>query len=242
MTLDIQKLQLKPAYRVVTEDLRQRIVSGQLKQGDALPTETDLATRFGVHRSTIREGLRQLEQDGLVRRDGKRLIVSMPRHSELASNAERALRMRNVTLLDVFQVALALEPLCAALAAEAITPDEIEALERNLAQTEAIVAAGQSPVDIDIEFQSLVAQASRNQALLLARAPINRLMRAGYAAIAPKLPQSGARLLEAHRHVLSALRSHDAEAARGWTHKHMLDYQRGCDVAGLDMREPLPQA
>jgi hypothetical protein len=54
MPLDIQKLQLKPAYRVITEDLS------------------------------------QLEQDGLVRRDGKRLIVSTPRHSDLASSAERA--------------------------------------------------------------------------------------------------------------------------------------------------------
>jgi DNA-binding FadR family transcriptional regulator len=241
MTLDIQKLQLKPAYRVITEDLRQRIVSGRLKQGDALPTETDLATRFGVHRSTIREGLRQLEQDGLVRRDGKRLIVSMPRHSDLASSAERSLRLRNVSLLDVFQVALVLEPLCASLAASVITGEELDGLEHNLAQTAAIVDAGGSPVDIDIEFQLQVAQATRNQALLLARAPINRLMHAGYAAIAPRLPQSGPRLLAAHREVVAALRRHDAEAAESWTRKHMLDYRRGCEVAGLDMREPLPQ-
>lgn len=60
--MDIPKLQMTPAYRVVSGDLRQRIVRGEILEGQAFPTEIDLATRFGVHRSTIREALRQLEQ------------------------------------------------------------------------------------------------------------------------------------------------------------------------------------
>ena len=90
--MDIEKLQLHPAYRVVSDDLRQRIVRGEIQPGEPLPTESDLASRFGVHRSTIREGLRQLEQDGLVRRQGKKLLVAVPRNSDLASAAERAAR------------------------------------------------------------------------------------------------------------------------------------------------------
>ena len=90
--MDIEKIHMTPAYRVVSEDLRQRIVRGEIQEGQPFPTETDLATRFGVHRSTIREGLRQLEQDGLLQRVGKRLVVTIPRHSDLARAAERALR------------------------------------------------------------------------------------------------------------------------------------------------------
>lgn len=240
--MEIEKLQLSPAYKVVCDDLRRRIVSGGLNQGEALPTETDLAGRFGVHRSTVREGLRQLEQEGLLRRDGKKLLVSMPRHSDLASVAERALRMRQVTFQDVWQVASALEPLCASLAAARITEDELERLERQMAHTAAVVEAGQSPVDTDIEFLNLVAAASHNQALLLARGPISLLMRAGYAAIQPALPQSGARLLEMHRQVLSALRRRDPAAAETAIRRHMADYRRGCEVAGMDMSLPIPPA
>ena len=119
--MDIEKIHVTPAYRVVSEDLRQRIVRGEIQEGQPFPTEIDLATRFGVHRSTIREGLRQLEQDGLLRRVGKRLVVTIPRHSDLARAAERALRMHQVTYRDVWEVASTLEPMCARLAAERIT-------------------------------------------------------------------------------------------------------------------------
>lgn len=242
MNLQIEKLQFAPAYRVVSDDLRRRIVSGALAQGDMLPIEAELAAKFGVHRSTIREGLRQLEQEGLLRRDGKRLLVSMPRHSDLASVAERALRLRQVNFLDVWQVANVLEPLCASLAATSITEEQLEALELNIERTQVVVSTSASPVDVDMEFQSLVAAATHNPALLLARGPVSLLMRAGYAAIAPTLPQSGARLLEVHRQLLAALRRRDAMAAETLMRKHMQDYKRGCEVAGLDMSQPVPPA
>lgn len=238
--MDIAKLQLLPAYRAVSDDLRQRIVRGEVQPGDAIPTEGDLSTSYGVHRSTIREGLRQLEQDGLLRREGKKLVVTIPRHADLANAAERALRMHQVTFRDVWEVASSLEPLCAELAAERITPDELAAVAGNLERTAAIVASGQSPVTSTIEFQTLVAEATHNQALQLARAPVSQLMRAGYAAIAPVLPQSGERLLEAHRQVLDALQRHDTEAAVQWTRKHLLDYRRGCEFAGLNLDAPIP--
>lgn len=237
--MKIERLQLVPAYRVVCDDLRQRIVRGEILPGAALPTEADLGERFGVQRSTIREGLRQLEQEGLLRRDGKKLVVSVPSHDDLARSAERALRMHQVTYRDVWEVASALEPLCAELAAQRITPDELEAIERNLRRTAAIVAAGESPVTVTIEFQTLVAEATHNQALQLARAPVSMLMRAGYAAIAPALPQSGTRLLQAHRRVYEALQKRDTEAAVSWMHKHLADHRRGCEVAGLDMDSPI---
>lgn len=229
-----------PAYRVVCDHLRQRMVAGEMPPGQALPIEADLSSHYGVHRSTVREALRQLEQDGLVQRVGKRLVVTVPRGADLARTAERALQLQQVSFREVWEVASTLEPLCARLAAERITEDQLASLQANLAQTEALVAQGQSPVQATIEFQSLVAQAANNQALLLARAPMSLLMLAGYAAIAPRLPQSGGRLLEAHQHVLESLRQRDAESAVAWTRRHLADHRRGFEVAGLDMDAPIP--
>lgn len=229
-----------PAYRVVSEDLRQRIVRAEIRAGEALPIEADLSARYGVHRSTVREALRQLEQDGLVRREGKRLVVTLPRQSDLTSSAERALRLQRVSFRDVWEAATTIEPMCARLAAQRITDEGLALLEQNLRQTEAMVQAGESPVKATIEFQSLVAEAAGNQALLLARAPISLLMFAGYAAIAPRLPQSGQRLLEAHRQVFESLRQRDAESAEAWTRKHLADHRRGFEFAGVDMDQPIP--
>jgi DNA-binding FadR family transcriptional regulator len=233
-----------PAYRQVSEDLRQRIVRGEIAAGQALPIEADLSTKYGVHRSTVREGLRQLEQDGMVRREGKRLVVTVPRQSDLTASAERALRMQQVSFRDVWEAATTLEPMCARLAAQRITAEGLLRLEKNIRHTEILVQTGQSPVSATIEFHSLVAEATHNQALLLARAPISLLMLAGYSAIAPKLPQSGLRLLEAHRQILESLRQHDADSAEAWTRKHLADHKRGFEFAGLDMdaRVPEPQA
>jgi len=229
-----------PAYRVVSDHLRQRIVGGDIAPGQALPIEADLSTHYGVHRSTLREALRQLEQDGLVQRMGKRLVVTVPQQSDLTRTAERALQLQQVTFREVWEVASTIEPLCARLAAERISDEELVRLQANLAQTAELVAQGQSPVQATIQFQSLVAEAARNQALLLARAPVSLLMLAGYAAIAPRLPQSGARLLEAHQHVLESLRQRDAESAVAWTRRHLADHRRGFEVAGLDMDAPIP--
>ena len=54
------------------------------------------------------------------------------------------------------------------------------------------------------------------------------------------LPQSGPRLLEVHRQLLDALRRGDAAAAEGVARRHMQDYRRGCEVAGLDISQPIP--
>lgn len=240
MPLAIEKLPFAPAYRMVSDDLRRRIVAGELVEDEALPTETVMAGLYGVNRSTLRESLRQLEQEGLLRRDGKRLLVSIPNQMTMARAAERVLRMRQVSYLHVWQVARALEPVCAALAAQSITDAELAALDDNLRRTEQIVRAGESPVDVTIEFQNLVAAATHNQAMVLARGPISLLMRAGYAGIAPALPQSGQRLLDVHRQIVQALRRRDGAAAQALTEKHMRDYRRGCDVAGIDINQAVP--
>lgn len=232
---------MTPAYSVVSDDLRQRIVRGEIPEGQSLPIEADLSAHFGVHRSTIREGLRQLEQDGLIKRVGKRLVVTIPQHHDLAQVAERALRMHQVTYRDVWEVACTLEPMCASLAAARINDAELALLAHNLERTRALVQSGESPIAATIEFQSLVAEATHNQALLLARAPVSLLMRSGYASIAPALPQSGARLLEAHQQVWQALKQRDAKAAVEWTRKHLMDHQRGLEYAGVDMDSAIPE-
>lgn len=234
------KTRAVPAYRVVCENLRQRIVGGEIAAGDALPIEADLSANYGVHRSTIREALRQLEQEGLLQRTGKKLVVTVPQPQDLSRSAQRALSLQQVTFREIWEVASTLEPLCARLAAERITATQLEALQRNLKHTETLVQQGLSPVQATIEFQTLVSEAAHNQALLLARAPVSLLMFAGYSAIAPRLPQSGQRLLEAHWHVFDSLRQQDAESAVAWTRKHLADHRRGFEFAGLDMDAPVP--
>ncbi|WP_353806634.1 winged helix-turn-helix domain-containing protein [Maritimibacter sp.] len=69
-------------------EIRKLILSGSLQPGEPFPSELSLCRKLGVNRSTVREGIRQLEADGLVRRSGRRrLFVSIPDTSQIAPRA-----------------------------------------------------------------------------------------------------------------------------------------------------------
>ena len=105
---------------LVAAHLRWRIVSGELADGDALPRESDLLAEFGVSRPSLREALRVLETEGLVRiRRGNvgGAIVRRPTASSAAYHLSLTLRVNEVTHDDLAVARLAVEPICAALAA-----------------------------------------------------------------------------------------------------------------------------
>jgi GntR family transcriptional repressor for pyruvate dehydrogenase complex len=244
------RLQLSPAYKQVSSEIERSIVSGQLQPGMPLPTEQSLAERFGVHRSTVREAIRQIEQEGLVqRREGRRLFVTLPGLYDLAPRAARMLLLQQTTFEELWQVAVMLEPLAAQLAATQATRDDLDELARNTERTAALQAqAGDSPVhnqqlvELDIEFHALVGRATHNRALMLAREPISLLYNPTLLQIHDRLPQSRARNLAAHRAIVQALEQHDAATAAEWTRKHMVDFRRGFEMTGLDMQAPIAKA
>jgi DNA-binding FadR family transcriptional regulator len=62
------RLERAPAYKNVSEAILKDIIDGRLTVGNRLPSEQKLAEQFGVHRSTVREGIRLLEETGVLRR------------------------------------------------------------------------------------------------------------------------------------------------------------------------------
>ena len=245
-----QRLRLEPAYKVVSSEIARSILEGQLQPGMPLPTEQSLAERFGVHRSTVREAIRQVEQEGLVqRRDGRRLFVSLPGLYEMAPRAARLLMLQQTTFEELWQVAMTMEPLAAQLAAGQAEPADLEALADNTALTARLQAEGAETieqnmrlVELDVEFHALVGRASHNRALMLAREPISLLYNPTLLQIHLRLPQSKARNLAAHRAILDALERRDAAGAAEWTRKHMVDFRKGFELTGLDMKTPIAKA
>ena len=236
-----QRLTVEPAYKAVSAAIERAILDGALPPGTALPTEQDLSERFGVHRSTVREAIRQVEQEGLLqRREGRRLFVCLPGVHDLAPRATRLLLLHQTTFQELWDVALTLEPLAARLAAAQATDDDLAQLQANI---DASAAETRLPelVALDMEFHALVGRASHNRALMLAREPVGLLYNPTLLQIFQHLPQASARNLAAHRHTLDALRARDADAAAEWTRKHMVDFQRGFAMAGLSMRTPIAQ-
>ncbi len=80
----------RPRYLQLAEELRARIVSGELPQGSAMPSETELADTSGLSRTSVRNAIRQLREWGLVRAEqGRGTYVRAPRQRVRRRNTER---------------------------------------------------------------------------------------------------------------------------------------------------------
>jgi DNA-binding FadR family transcriptional regulator len=105
---------------LVASELRGRIIRGELRDGAELPREADLLEEFDVSRPSLREAVRILETEGLLRiRRGKigGAIVQCPTPESAAYHLGLTLQSRATTLDDVAVARAEIEPTCAALAA-----------------------------------------------------------------------------------------------------------------------------
>lgn len=230
------KLRRVPAYRALAEAVTERILDGRLREGDPIPTEAQLCEMFGVNRSTVREGIRVLEEANLIRREhARRLVVSRPSQAEVGAQVRRALQLHEITHGELWEAMHAIEPPLARLAAERATPAALERLDDNLLRTAAALERREPVVHLDIEFHALIADVCGNRALKLVHEPINRLFFPSFQRVIERLPTAGQRLLEAHRAIVAALRAGDADAASLWMTRHALDFRRGLDLAGVDI-------
>jgi len=232
-----QKLSIEPTYRVVSQRITEQILSGALKPGDAMPTEAELCEQFGVNRSTVREGIRLLEETGLLRRiNPKRLVVSRPTTGELAQQMERAMRLHGVTFYELWETAMVLEPKTASLAAVHLNGADIEALQVNLDKTARALDNPAELALLDVQFHALVARGVHNRVLLLTREPMARLFYPAFEAVLSRVPESGARLLKAHQQIFVALTNGNAADASTWMEKHIKDFKVGFDMASLNLQ------
>ncbi len=232
------RLEKTPAYKVVSDALEQAILQRHIKTGDALPTEENLATQFGVNRSTVREGIRHMEQTGFVQRQGKKLIVSRPSYGLVGDQMSKVLMLNDVTFEELWQVKMVLEPLSAQLAATNSSNELINRMAENIEAMTKSLEYDEDLVVLDVEFHVLIAEAANNQALVMAREALARLFYPAYQA-SMFSDIAGQRLLDAHKHIFKAIKKRDPETAGEWMRKHIIDFKRGYEIAGLDVNKPV---
>jgi DNA-binding FadR family transcriptional regulator len=229
-----------PAYQQVAEAIEREIVAGHIRPGDPLGTEAELVKQFGVNRSTVREGIRLLEQGGLVRRDSsRRLWVGLPHYERLATRMSRALVLHEVTFRELYEAAMPIQIATIEAAVERATPELVAELEDNIARTERALRDSAAVAELDGEFHGLIGKASGNRVLQLAREPSEALVVETTELILAKVKEGAPRLLHAHRMYVDALKRRDKEAGRLWVRRHLDDWRKGFERAGRDLDQPI---
>ena len=229
-----------PAYKLVAEAIERQILAGRIRPGEPIGTEAELVKQFGVNRSTVREGIRLLEQDGLIRRgSNRRLSVGLPHYERLATRSTRALILSEVTFRELYEAAMALQLATIEGAAERATPAMIGAMESNIARTAQVLNDPAAIAELDTEFHALIGRASGNRVLQLAREPSDLLIYPTTELVLRRVKEGPARLLEAHRRMLEAIARRDKDAARTWARRHINDWRKGFERAGNDLDQPI---
>jgi DNA-binding FadR family transcriptional regulator len=231
-------------HELVVEQLRRAIHLGRFVPGDKLPPERELAKQLGVSRTTVREAVKVLERERLVRsKRGAAGGLSVLEQGVAVDALRRTLRERLKSLEAIFDYRLAVECAAARLASERRTNKDLATLKRHLARMAELTA----PISENGEGEGLesVAQFMAADAefhLCIARAAHNRyLLGAIEEARAAMFLPIGAvfRHLEAHSNVyheaiFAALKAGDPQAAHDAMAAHLQASRKGLE--GLLLR------
>jgi DNA-binding FadR family transcriptional regulator len=202
----------------VVEELAHQIIGGALAPGDILPTEPALCEQFGFSRTVIREGVKLLEERGLVRVEQGRGTSVQPRDAwNLLDPVVIRIALEydaDMTLLDsLMTVRRILEREMTGAAAARLTAAELGALAENIQQMESSYDDYERFRGFDLAFHAIVMKASGNEVGLTIVRAIHR-----HGGVTPPLSSATSReLLERtvddHRAVYAALAARDGARA-----------------------------
>ncbi|MED3562653.1 FadR/GntR family transcriptional regulator [Bacillus xiapuensis] len=164
------KVQPVRGFEDVLTQIYNAIYSNQLKTGDRLPSERELASMFEVSRTTIREAIRVLEAEQVV--EVKRgvnggISIIEPKPNQLARSLETLLHFRVATFTELAEFRTDFEGKTAFLAAQRATPHETNEITHIAEKFEKLTKDIDTPwerlIDLDVSFHEAVAYASKNQ-------------------------------------------------------------------------------
>ncbi|MEO7274719.1 MAG: FadR/GntR family transcriptional regulator [Vicinamibacterales bacterium] len=214
----------------VVSFVRALIERGELRRGDRLPAERDLATQIGVSRPTVRAGLRALQAMGVVISrhgsgtyipDGPPALGSEPLSFQAA--------LHGFTRDEMYEARRILEVGAAGLAAERAAPDQLATLADEVAGLFASLEEPRVFLVHDINFHRSVAAASGNPIVASLVEMVSALYYERRRDTAARASQRDLRdAAEAHRRIYQAIRARQADEARTSMHAHLLqaaDYQ-----------------
>lgn len=216
---------LRPRQQV-EETLRKAVLDGQIRTGDRLPPETELARQFSVSRPTIREALSALETQGLIRKvpgAGGGSFVQAVDHTALGQVVQESmhnlLRLGSVSYDEVAMLRQFLEVPSVVLAAQHRTDEDVEELRRILAEQKVRTVADPEVAELDAQFHVSIAKMSGNRVLAAFVYALHRESEpVSYLDLSPEV---GRDTYLQHQRLVNAIADQDAETAEATITEHL---------------------
>ena len=210
-------------YEQIVQQIEESIVKGDLKAGDQLPAERDLAQRFGVSRTAVREAVKALREKGLVEAySGRGTFITDGTTQAVRQSLDLMVKIGQPEgSIHLAEVRAILEPEIAMLAAIRIQQPELSTMREAVA---AMDRAGQNPetyIEADLDFHLALAEGAANPLILSLLDSIVALLREQRLRIfnVPGGPERGQ---VHHKRILEAVERRDAQKAREAMRAHLM--------------------
>ncbi|EHI97320.1 GntR domain protein [Clostridium sp. DL-VIII] len=203
-------------YDQVIEEIKSKIKSGDIKKGDRLPSEREMAESLGVSRTSVREALRALEVVGLVEsRQGAGNYIKTNFDNSLFEPISVMFMLQESSPKEMYDLRETLELQCARLSAKNIEDNELDLLTAILDRMY-IAESEEESLKLDIKFHYLIAKSTRNVLLLNVLDVISQLVDEFIQKFRMQILHAGntkENLLEIHENIVRALKLRDESKA-----------------------------
>ncbi len=205
----------------IAQEVQSHILGGGLKRGDRLPSELDLAKKFQVSRSVIREAMRTLDGLGLItikKGPGGGIFVHNGYHKPLSSSLQGLVDSGQVSVDHIMNVRLMIEPGVAAEAARKATDVDIKILSNLIEESEKCSDDAECMQANRGRFHVHLATATDNRVLEMFMQSLIELLREYFRDF--KVIEFERHAIESQKQILEAIKTGDSEKAR----RHMENF------------------
>jgi GntR family transcriptional repressor for pyruvate dehydrogenase complex len=235
-------------YELVLARIEEQILAGKLRVGDRLPTERELVELLGVSRAAIREALRVLEAQGVLRArvgtgpDSGSVIAAMP-SAGLTQLLRLHIALANFPVNDVVEARAALERSSARLAADQATEADLARMAECLAHMDAPEISREEFNDHDTRFHVAIAEAGGNRLVTDLTVAVRNAVRHTLLASFHRLEDwedERDRLRAEHHAIHAAIAAGDAESAGDLVEAHIRRFHHDVVRTVLQSAEGTP--
>ena len=223
----LQEIHFEPLTRTGISDLLVEkilgfVKAGQLLPGDRLPSERELATKFGVSRPTVREAMRALSVLGVLEiHHGGGAFVTALDAADLLKPLTFFLSLSEVSIEKLYEARRFIEGEICALAAAHADDTFCDALDKMILDQVQVIDQPEVFLERDSDFHALIAETSGNVFLARTARSLN-VLGIEFRRLSAEQDGAVARSIEDHRRILSGLRARDTHAAREAMERHMI--------------------
>lgn len=202
-------LEKTSVVNLVLERIKEAIINKEIKPGDYLPAEADLAQNLGVGKSSVREALKMLEAMGVVEiRQGSGTFIPLEPATNSISPLMFQLLLEQASAKDLVELRMIFEPAYTQLAMERATAEDFDRIENTISLMEKKIECNSQTAEDDLLFHETIMDITQNPLIINIGRTIHELFKFSIGTSIKNIPETS---ISDHKRILAAMRKKDHE-------------------------------